>query len=86
MRQDMPLSVDSPLKQDFKEKKKKKVSIGGLLLDKEHFNALDHYFPDPPILYILTPEFHAFAPPSIFDETYIPIEQETYEGNLPPDC
>ena len=61
-------------------------SIGGLLLDKEHFNVLDHYFPDPPIPYTLTPEFHASTPPSIFDEIYIPVEQGTHEGNLPLDC
>ena len=68
MRQDMPLSVDSPLKQDLKGKKKKVFSIGGLLLDKDHFNVLDYYFPDPPIPYILTPKFYASAPPSIFDK------------------
>ena len=49
-------------------------SIGGLLLDKDHFNVLDHYFPDPPIPYTLTSEFHASTLPSIFNETYIPIE------------
>ena len=74
MRQDMLLSVDFPLKQDLIGKKKKVFSIGGLLSDKDHFNVLDHYFPDPPIPYTSTPEFHASAPPSIFDETYIPIE------------
>ena len=85
MRQDMLLSVDSPLKQDLKGKKKKVFSIGGLLLDKDHFNILNHYFPNSPIPYTLTPEFHASAPPSIFDETYIFIEWGTHEGNLPPD-
>ena len=60
-------------------------SIGGLLLDKDHFNVLDHYFPDPPIPYISTPQFHASAPPFIFDETYISLEQGTREGNLPLD-
>ena len=74
MRQDMPLSMDFPMKQDFKGKKKIVFSVGGLLLDKAHFNILDHYFPDPHISYISTPEFHASAPPSIFDETYIPVE------------
>ena len=82
----MPLLVDSLLKQDLKGKKKMVFSIGGLLSDKDHFNALDHYFPDPPISYTLTLEFHASAPLSIFDEIYIPIEQGTHEGNLPPDC
>ena len=86
MRQDMPLSVDSPLKQDLKGKKKMVFSIGGLLSDKDHSNILDHYFPDPPIPYTFTPEFYASTPPSIFDETYIPIDQGTHEGNLPPDC
>ena len=85
MRQDMPLSVDSPLKQDLKGKKKMVFSIGGLLSDKDHSNILDHYFPDPPIPYTFTPEFYASTPPSIFDETYIPVEQGTHEGNLPLD-
>ena len=85
MGQDMPLSVDSPLKQDLKGKKKKVFSIGGLLSDKDHFNVLNHYFPDPPIPYTSTPEFHASAPLSIFNETYISIKQGTYEGNLPLD-
>ena len=57
-------------------------SFGGLLLNKDHFNVLDHYFPDPPISYTSIPEFHASTPPSIFNETYIPVEQETHEGNL----
>ena len=61
-------------------------SIEGLLLDKNHFNVLDHYFPDPPIPYTSTPEFLASTPPSIFDETYIPIEHGTHEGNFPPNC
>ena len=74
MRRDMPLLVGSLLKQDLKGGKKKVFSIGGLLLDKDHFNVLDHYFLDPPIPYTSTPEFHASAPPSIFDETYIPVE------------
>ena len=85
MRQDMPLSVDFSLKWDLKGKKKMVFSIGGLLLDKDHFNVLDHYFPDPPIPYISTPQFHASAPPFIFDETYISLEQGTREGNLPLD-
>ena len=84
MRQDMLLSVDSPLKWDLKEKKKV-VSIGGLLLDKDHFNVLHHYFSDPPIPHTSTPEFHASTPPSIFNETYIPVEQGTHKGNLPLD-
>ena len=85
MRWDMLLSMDSPLKWDLKGKKKKVFSIGDLLSDKDHFNVLDHYFSNPPIPYISTPEFHASTPPSIFDETYIPVEQGTHEGNLPPD-
>ena len=85
MRWDMPLSVDFSLKQDLKRKKKMVFSIGGLLSDKDHFNVLDYYFPDPPIPYTSTPEFHVSAPPSILNETYISIEQGTHEGNLPPD-
>ena len=85
MRWDMPLPMDSPLKQDLKGKKKMVFSIGGLLSDKDHFNVLDHYFPNPPIPYTSTPEFHASTPPSIFDKTYILAEWGTYEGNLPPD-
>ena len=61
-------------------------SIGGLLLDKDHFNVLDHYFPDPSIPYTSTPEFLASAPSFIFDKTYIPIEHETHEDTLLPDC
>ena len=74
MRQDMLLSVDFPLKRDLKGKKKMVFSIGGLLLDKDHFNVLDYYFPDPPIPYTSTPEFHASTPASIFNKTYIPVE------------
>ena len=86
MRQDMLLWIDFPLKQDLKGKKKIVFSVGGLLLDKDHFNVLDHYFLDPSIPYTSTLEFLASAPLSIFDETYIPIEHGTHEGNLPPDC
>ena len=85
MRQDMPLSMDSLLKQDLKGKKMV-FSVEGLLCDKNHFNVLDHYFYDPPISYTSTLEFLASTPPSIFDETYIPIEQGTHEDNLPLDC
>ena len=74
------------LKQHLKEKKKKVFSIGGLLSDKDHFNILDHYFPDPPIPYTSIPKFLASTPSSIFDKTYISIECGTHEGNLPLDC
>ena len=77
--------MNSPLKQDLKEKMMMIFSIGDLLLDKDHFNILDHYFPDPSIPYTSIPEFHASTPPSIFDEIYIPIEHGTHEGNLPLD-
>ena len=82
MRWDMPLSVDSSLKWDLKGKKKIVFPIRGLLSDKDHFNVLDHYFPGPPIPYTSTPEFHASTPPSIFDKTYISVEQGTHESNL----
>ena len=67
MRQDMQLSMDSPLKQDLKGKKKMVYSNGGLLSDKDHFNVLDHYFPDLPIPYTSTSEFLVSAPPSIVE-------------------
>ena len=76
--------MDSPLEQDLKGKQNMVFSIGGLLLNKDHFNILDYYFPDPFIPYTFTSEFHASTPLSIFNETYIPVEWGTYEGNLPP--